>query len=63
MRRPHSCCRRHSTVRDTQFDVFEKSGSFPEALRPLREWVPPEEADRVSLFGEYLPEGLTLGSG
>ncbi len=41
---------------------LETYGATPEVLRPLREWVPPEEADRVSLFGESLPAGLTLGS-
>ncbi|MCC5850999.1 MAG: Hsp70 family protein [Verrucomicrobia bacterium] len=41
---------------------LEKAGSTPEALQPLRECVPQEEADRVSLFGESLPAGLTLGS-
>lgn len=42
-------------------DKLRKAGLSDEDLRPLREVVREEEAERARRFGESLPPGLTLG--
>ncbi len=48
------------SLRNRIADRLEKSGVPPVKTIPLREFVPMERAERVSLFGESLPHGLIL---
>jgi len=41
---------------------LRKEGVSPARLQPLEKYVPLQDADRVSLFGESLPAGLVLES-
>ncbi|MGD0474573.1 MAG: Hsp70 family protein [Candidatus Velthaea sp.] len=48
------------SVRNRIADRLERSGVPPAKTIPLREYVPMERAERISLFGESLPHGLIL---
>lgn len=52
-----------SEVRSGILKKLEISGASEKAIRVVREYVPVEQADQVSLFGESLPAGLVLAKG
>ncbi len=48
------------SLRNRIADKLEKSGVSPAKTSPLKQYVPMERSERVSLFGESLPPGLIL---
>ncbi len=56
--------REHNVPADLRDVVLEKlhaAEARPRLIQQVREFVPLEQADRVSLFGDSLPPGLLLG--